>query len=285
MTGDTQPGAGEGRGEVPQDGDWLLVTNDDGVDSPALRPLLRSLGALAPVRAVVPVRELSWSAKTLSRFARLRLQAVAETDLPAELHTLDGSPADCASVGIHNLMGCPPRLVVSGVNIGANAGTAYLLSSGTVGAAVESSLSGVPAVAFSLQLHAADYARWRHRRDLAGLDAGWQRAAEVAAEITAEILAGGLPEGAQLMSVNLPPGADRDTPRVLTGVTETSYGPFFRRAADGRLEHVDPRLTRTGADGQGDLEALDRGRVAITPLSFRLDVSPTPRDRARFERR
>lgn len=262
---------------------WVLVTNDDGIDSPALPPLLRVLAGLAQVRAVVPAREYSWSAKTLSRFGRLRLTPVSG-DHPCELYALDGSPADCANVGIHNLAPTRPQLVVSGVNIGANAGLAYLLSSGTVGAAVESCLSGVPAAAFSAQLRPEDYAHWRAERDPGRLAETWERAAEITGEITGEILAAGLPTGAQLVSVNLPPDADRMTPRVMTGVNDSRYGPFFHRGDDGGFEHRYRGLQRPDAGGQGDLDALDRGQVAITPLCFRLDVEPSVDDRVRFER-
>lgn len=280
MTRNTRTPGPRPRGEGPQESEpWILVTNDDGIDSPALPPLLRSLSQLATVCAVVPSREYSWSSKTMSRFGRLELSR-----LEPDLYTLDGSPADCASIGIHNLRPTPPLLAVSGVNIGANAGLAFLLSSGTVGAALEASLSGVAAAAFSAQLQPEDYDRWRARRDLAPLAHTWDRAAAIARDIAAEILAGGLPSGAQLVSVNLPPGADRDTPRVLTGVTPTSYGPFFRRADDDRFVHEYSGIRRTLASADGDLDALERGQVAITPLRFGLDVAATAADRARFER-
>lgn len=280
MTEDSLPRTGKERD--PGSEPWILVTNDDGVDSPALGPLLASLESLAPVRAVVPDRECSWSSKTLTRFGRLRLGGADAGG--RSVRTLDGSPADCASVGIHNLAGAPPRLVVSGINIGANAGLAFLLSSGTVGAAIEGALSGVPAVAFSMQLRPEDYARWRRdRRD--GLPPGaWDEAAAVAREIVSEILQRGLPDGARLISVNLPPGANPGTRRLVTGVAPSAYGPFFRIDGDGLLAHVSSGLRRTGKSEDGDLDALAKGWVSITPLSLRIDVPLSARDRARFER-
>ena len=114
---------------------WLLVTNDDGPDSPALLPLLRELSQLGDVRVLIPDTERSWSSKTMTRGGRLR---VVETEMDGfTVTTLNGSPADCANLGIHNIWPTPPALVVSGVNMGANAGLSFLLSSGTVAAAVE----------------------------------------------------------------------------------------------------------------------------------------------------
>ena len=280
MKGDSLPRTGGDSG--PSSDPWILVTNDDGVDSPALGPLMAALESLAPVRAVVPDRECSWSSKTLTRFGRLRLRAAEAGG--RSLHTLDGSPADCASAGIHNLAADPPRLVVSGINIGANAGLAFLLSSGTVGAAIESALSGVPAAAFSMQLRPEDYARWRRDRRDTLPPGAWDQAAAVACEITSELLRRGLPDGARLISVNLPPGANPGTRRVLTGVSPSAYGPFFRVDGDGSLEPVSPGLRRTGEGRDGDLDALEKGRVSITPLSLRFDAPLSARDRSRFER-
>lgn len=261
---------------------WILVTNDDSVDSPALPPLLSALRCLAPVRAVVPAREYSWSSKTLSRFARLRLVPVPH--LGDDVHSLEGSPADCANVGIHHLVREPPRLVVSGVNIGENAGLAFLLSSGTVGAAVEASLCDVPAAAFSVKLRPEVYAGWRDSRDPAPLMSIFERAADIARDIIGEILTGGLPDEARLVSVNMPQDADLSTPRVLTHVSDTSYGSFFRRADDGSLVHHYSGQRRTKASPAGDVDVLDSGAVSITPLSLRLDTTPSVADRGRFER-
>jgi 5'-nucleotidase len=269
--------------EASGPGAWVLLTNDDGPDSPALAPLARALLGVAPVRALVPARECSWTGKILSRFGRLALREHQRGGLP--LWTLDGYPADCANVGVHHLAEAPPALVVSGVNVGANAGLAYFLSSGTVGAAVEAYLSGVPAMAVSLQLRATDFARWREHRDLDDLGELWAGAATVAAEIAAEVLAGGLPGGAHLLSVNLPPDATPATPRRFAGVTATRYGSFFRPGREaGTFEYGHTDLVVDPLDAAGDVAVLARGEVAITAVRFGLDLTPTAADRRRFER-
>ena len=269
--------------DEPDTGPWVLVTNDDGVDSPALVPLLRELSAIAEVRAVVPASECSWAAKIVSRFARLELEVVERSGF--RIWTLDGFPADCASVGIHNLFDSRPALVVSGVNIGTNAGLAFLLSSGTVGAAIEAMISGVPSAAFSAQLKEEDYARWRQHRDPGSLDELWKNTAVVTREIVAELLSGGLPQGASLLTVNMPTDTTPKTPRCLTGVTTTEYGAVFvRHEASGHFEHRFSGLQLPDDDPQGDIAALARGEVAITPIRFALSVEPTPADRRRFER-
>ena len=261
----------------------MLLTNDDGVDSPALVPLLRELASVVPVRAVVPATECSWTGKIVSRFAKLEATRIERDGCP--LWSLNGYPADCVNVGVHNLFDSAPSLVVSGVNIGTNAGLAFLLSSGTVGAAVEGTLNGVPSVAFSLQLEAEDFARWRLTRDPGVAREQWKNAAVVAREITEEVMLGGLPEGASLLTVNMPASTTGETPRRLTGVTRTSYGPIFARDPEsGAFEHHFSGLRLEEDNARGDIAALDRGEVAITPIRFALDVVPGQRDRSRFER-
>ena len=85
----------------------ILVTNDDGPDSPALLPLLRELSELADVRTLVPDTERSWSSKTMSRSGRLRITETQMGGFPVA--TLNGSPADCANLGVHNLCATPPH--------------------------------------------------------------------------------------------------------------------------------------------------------------------------------
>ena len=262
---------------------WILLTNDDSVDSPALPPLLAALRSMAPVRALLPAHEYSWSSKTLSRFARLRLNLAQH--MGDDVHSIEGSPADCANIGIHHLTTDKPGLVVSGVNIGENTGLAFLLSSGTVGAALEASLAGVPAAAFSVKLTPQVYSAWRESRDPAEMAPIWERAAAITQDITRELLSGGLPDGARLISVNIPQEADLSTPRVLTQVSETSYGSFFRRDQDGSLVHHYSGQRRTKANRVGDVDVLDGGSVSITPLRLCLDTAPSSADRSRFERR
>ena len=263
---------------------WILLSNDDGADSPALEPLMRHLARVAPVRAVVPASERSWAGKKMSRFGRLRLERRACDD--GELCLLDGYPADCTNLGIHSLWDGPPALVVSGINVGANAGTAYFLSSGTVGAAVEGVLAGVPAAAFSLQLASEDYRRWRRERSVEGMEGIWEEAAAVTADIVGEILRGGLPDGASLLNVNMPPGVSRGAPRRFAPLALSTYGAFFAPdpEAEGQYRYRLQGLRLLQEDETSDLAALERGEVALTPVRFAFDAGSSAQDRARFER-
>ena len=262
----------------------VLVTNDDGADSPILVPLLRELSELAELCVVVPAAECSWTSKSMSRFEPLVLAEIECGGFPVQ--TLTGKPADCAHIGIHNLCPAKPALVVSGINMGTNSGLAFTLGSGTIGAAVEGFLAGLPAVAFSLDLPEPAFALWRRSRRLdPALDALVAAAAAIAAEIAAEILRAGLPAGADMVAVNMPANARRESPRCLTGLARMSYGPLFaRRAGAPHFAYHSCQVQLVGDSANSDVEALARGAVAITPLRYSLDAPISSIDRQRFER-
>jgi 5'-nucleotidase len=260
---------------------WILVTNDDGVDSPALVPLLRRLSAIAPVRAVVPASERSWASKVLTRFGQLEARQLERGGFG--IWALEGYPADCANLGLYTLFPSRPALVISGINVGSNTGLAYFLSSGTVGAAIEGALAGLPALAFSVELGAEDYARWRRHRD-PGAPALWENAAEVAGQIAAEVWRAGLPAGAALLNVNMPAEVSPQSPRRFAPLTPTCYGSFFARGqAPGSFAYRLSGLRADDPEGRGDIAALSRGEVALTPVRFALDAPPQRADRRRFE--
>ncbi|NKB67049.1 MAG: 5'/3'-nucleotidase SurE [Candidatus Latescibacteria bacterium] len=262
---------------------WILVTNDDGIDSPFLLPLIRRLSDLAPVQTLVPASERSWTGKIMSRFTPLQLNTV-ECD-GFVLHTLDGFPADCANLGIHGLCPTKPALVVSGVNIGSNAGLAYFLSSGTVGAAIEGALSGVPAAAFSMRLEREVFASWHQGRPQPDLDRLGENAAQVTGSIVAELLTGGLPQNAPLLTVNMPHSTTLASPRRFTELTPTAYGAFFTHdARTDRYVYASSKLQIKSDGDCGDIAALDEDVVALTAIQFSLAAIPQPRDRERFER-
>ena len=262
---------------------WVLVTNDDGPDSPALIPLLTELSQSMRVRGLVPSREYSWSAKTLTRHGTLHVSRVTECDF--ELSTLTGSPADCANLGVHHLAANKPALVISGVNMGSNAGLSFLISSGTVGAAIEAALCGVPAVAFSMQLSAHVYKQWRSERRLEAMDNLWTTAATISAQISEEVLRSGLPHRASLLTVNMPETCEASTPRRFGRLTPTTYGSFFKQLEEGAFNHQYDGYRVLDEDGRGDIELLENGEVSLTAIRLDLDAGAiSDGDRRRFER-
>ncbi len=243
---------------------FLLVTNDDGVDSPSLIPFMDALSSLAPVRAVVPAQERSWIGKAITRFDEIEVESIERDGF--EIHVADGFPADCVQLGVHSLFDERPQMVVSGINLGLNHGLAFLLSSGTVGAAVEGWITGIPSVAFStgdLNNHGAwsPYAWSASREEL------WDRAAAVSADVLASIVEAGFPSDADVLSVNFPHVADTATHRVVTELAVSGYDNIFSAAKPGLYVHdfTGGLRIRGGVEGT-DYQALERGHVSITPI-------------------
>lgn len=250
----------------------VLITNDDGIDSPTLVPLARAVGHLGEVRVVVPSTERSWIGKAITRFDVIQAQPTVRAGVP--IYAVSGTPADCVSLGVHTLYGQPPDLVLSGINLGLNFGLAFLLSSGTVGGALEAWIAGVPAIAFSLAIPNDAYGLTGARR-LAALGERPAVAAAVAADIVDRIVAAGFPEAVDCFSVNMPADVGMDTPRAIARVTRSRYGPLFVPAPDTGYLHRFQSLTALEAPADGDMQVVATGAVAITPL--RLDFSaPLP---------
>jgi len=126
----------------------ILVTNDDGIFAPGIRSLANALASFGEVHVVAPTQEQSGTGHAITVHRPLRLSAVTAIPGVESCHMLDGTPADCVKMAIQG-MGLTPDIVVSGINLGANLGTDVLYS-GTVSAAIESVILGIPAIAVSL---------------------------------------------------------------------------------------------------------------------------------------
>lgn len=259
----------------------ILISNDDGIDSPTLVPLTRALADLGSTRVVVPDVERSWIGKAITRYGTLRARPCERDRVPAT--AVSGSPADCVSLAVHTLEAPRPDLVVSGINMGLNYGIAFVLSSGTIGAATEAWIAGIPAVAFSIALPGDAYGV-APDAEHAALAGRAERAAAVAREITAEVLATGLPDGVDLLSVNMPANVTVDTPRRVTRIARSRYGQLFVER-DGGFVHRFHSLEILDRSDDGDIAVVDRGEVSITPIHLDLSTAVPDAFRRRFERR
>src|SRR5579872_2058461 len=125
----------------------ILVTNDDGVESPGIIALAESLRELGDVTVVAPDGDRSAISHRVTFGTDLELRPVARRSVPT--FSCSGTPADCVVLGAYEACGGIPELLVSGINLGANLGD-DINYSGTVAAAIEASIIGIPSVAISL---------------------------------------------------------------------------------------------------------------------------------------
>jgi 5'-nucleotidase len=243
---------------------YVLITNDDGIDSPALLPLAAAVRRLAPVRIVVPREEKSWISKAITRFDEIRVERLERDGV--EIFAVDGFPADCTNLGVHSLFDAPPDLVVAGINIGLNSGLGFFLSSGTVGAALEAWIAGVPSLALSVGIQGQDRS-WKERALRGEIEDLWTRAAALGADLVRMLRDRALPAGVDLLNVNFPVGSGPDTPRVVTRIAAVGYDRLFRDKGDGVFVHdYGGALTRTDDLEGTDVGAVSAGWVSITPV-------------------
>jgi 5'-nucleotidase len=233
----------------------ILVTNDDGITSGALYLLKQELQDLGRVFIVAPDRDQSATSHSLTLYRPMRIER-PEPDVFA----VDGTPTDCVLVAAHGLLDDKIDLVVSGVNRGPNMGDDVFYS-GTVAAAIEGAMQGVPGVAVSLAASGrADFLyACQFTRRLVGL-----------------VMERGLPPKC-VLNVNVPQLRDDE----IKGVRVTRLGK--RKYHDSLIERTDPRGRAyywIGGDApiwepeEGtDFTAVDQGYVSVTPLH--LDLTDT----------
>ena len=233
----------------------ILVTNDDGVHADGLFALQRALRQVGDVTVVAPERPQSATGHAITLHKPLRLSPATLRDgTPA--WASNGTPSDCATLGILEATGGQVDLVVSGINHGPNLGWDVHYS-GTVSAAIEATIVGTPSFAISVAAFATD---WH-----------WDAAAAFAARLAQRIAAHPLPPNT-LLNVNVPNLPESG----ITGVAVTTQG---RRQYVDRVEkRLDPQgrpyywlggslaEEARGAEAGTDVRAVADGKVSVTPL-------------------
>jgi 5'-nucleotidase len=245
----------------------FLVVNDDGWGSPYLAPLVAALGRLGRVRVAVPAHEQSWQGKAMSRHRPVQVER--REGLGVEAYAVAGTPADCVNLAIHRLFADPPDWVVSGVNIGWNTGLTFALNSGTIGAAIEGALNGLPAVAFSQKVAPEHYQQWMREGRVtgAGSEAMVQAAGERVAAMMARLVAHGLPPGAMLLNVNFPRDLAATTPVGWAPLLDNRYGALFALEGSAyRHQYRSDAWADTGT--RSDRAVVERGGISVTALSL-----------------
>ena len=241
---------------------FILLTNDDGIDAPGLPAMARALRGVGEVETVVPDRERSWIGKAITRFDPVEVKRVERDGIA--IHTTTGFPADCVQLGMHALFDSRPDVVVSGINVGYNHGAAFIQSSGTVGAALEGAIAGVPSLAFSTGVADRPWHEWKEWAESPDSEGMWERISELAADIVRRALESGL-DGA--VSVGIPDSATLETERRITTVAQVGYDRLFAEVAPGVYQHTFGGILEHRDDLTGtDLEAALHDVVSITPV-------------------
>jgi 5'-nucleotidase len=231
----------------------ILLTNDDGIQSPGLTVLAKALRPLGEVTVAAPDRERSAASHSLTLHKPLRVNALAKG-----VYSVSGTPTDCVNLAANGILKTRPDLVVSGINMGGNLGD-DITYSGTVSGAMEGTILGIPSVAVS-QLGEAPF--------------HFESAARIVVRLARLIRAEGLPPDT-LLNVNVP-----NLPaRHLKGVKITCLGKRIFDA-DTVIRKTDPRGKEYFWIGGNrlnweprentDHEAVEKGYASVTPLHLDL---------------
>ena len=235
----------------------ILCTNDDGYLSPGIRVLAEAAHSIGSVDVVAPDREQSASSNALTLHRPLRKRKA-----PDGTTIVDGTPTDCVILAVSEFLDSLPDLCVSGINHGPNMGEDVLYS-GTVAAATEATLLGIPAVAFSYVGHGIEEVE------------GWQ---PVVGRLLEQIVAKGIPSH-ELLNINLPslPPSEVRGVRV-TNLGRRRYSESITRAPDpsGREYYwIGGGYANWNGGPDSDFRAVKEGYISVTPLH--LDLTSYPR--------
>jgi 5'-nucleotidase len=237
----------------------ILVTNDDGISSPGIKALAKTLKTIGDVYMVAPETEQSAVAHALTLHRPLKFEKTAP-----RTYFINGTPTDCVIIGVNKILPHKPDIIVSGINNGGNLGD-DITYSGTVAAAIEGTLLGVPSIAVSL---ASEY---NNGKDFRKGASRLLAASNFTRELVVKVLDGGLP-GDTLLNVNVPDSAK------IKGVRVTKQGKMIYD--NGIQELKDPRGRQYFWIGGGvpqwepgentDFQAVRDGYISVTPVHLDL---------------
>jgi 5'-nucleotidase len=234
----------------------ILLTNDDGILAPGLLAMYNALAEDAEVDVVAPQTVFSGGSHSITIRHPLLWQRTSVADRFSAA-SVEGTPVDCIKLAVNVLLPEKPDLVISGINAGLNTGI-HVIYSGTVAAAIEAAMMGIPAVAVSLQLY----------RDM-----DFDGAGRIAKRIIDQLRQQGLAPG-RVFNINIPeikPGRPRGV-RVAPQSVRQVLDRLERRTDPAGREYcwLSGDFTNLDDDAETDRRALDEGYVCVTPLQFNL---------------
>lgn len=237
-------------------GKIILVTNDDGIYSPGIFALTAAMQDLGDVYVVAPIAEKSAVGHAITMADPLRITEINRNEVFFG-HAVNGTPADCVKIAIKCILDKKPDIVVSGINQGSNTAT-NVIYSGTVSAAAEGVILGIPAIAISL---------------VSFTDLDFLYSAKVAKQVASKVLEKGLPDRT-LLNINVPAIPESE----VKGIVCTRQG--IGRYEEVFVKRVDPK-NRTYywlggrkmiLDKDNDIDdiVVMQNKVSITPIQYDL---------------
>jgi 5'-nucleotidase len=241
----------------------ILLINDDGIQSIGLIALRKQLKKLGEVIIAAPKNEQSGMGKALTASASIKVMKTMLSD-GSEAHAVTGTPADAYFMAVHKIMRRKPDLLVAGINLGPNLGIDDLLNSGTLGAALEAAIHGVPSTAVSYCIKEINERRGKTEVALEELEP----TAILAQKASKYVLEEGMPRGVDIISINVPEKADLKKIKV-TQLSYRGYSDIYIEQKIGyRIRSWS--LTIYPHDEPGtDVHAIKEERsISVTPIKI-----------------
>jgi 5'-nucleotidase len=238
----------------------ILLTNDDGIGAPGLNALREAVARIAAVEVVAPERPCSAAGHAVSVLKDMSFRRIELGDGFRE-HSLMGMPADCVKLAVTKLFDARPDLIISGINRGSNVAN-NILYSGTVAAALEGAMLGVPSIAISLSYDNSDPILH------------FETAAEFAVRLAPSVIARGLPKGT-ILNVNVPNRKSEEVRGVV--VSRQGEGMYIDvmepSGGNGEIEafrNVGEVMVYSAQGRDCDDVVVRDGFISITPLRYDL---------------
>lgn len=255
------------------EGPLILVTNDDGIASPGLRAAIQAVRDLGETWAVAPKKQQTGMGRSLfDSDGMIYAEELGLGDPPVRAFSVDTSPAGAVMYAVMEILPRRPDLAIAGINYGENVGSG-ITSSGTVGAALEAASWGIPSLAVSLETEARHH--YSHSDEV-----DFTIAARVTRDFARLVLRCGLPEGVDILKIDVPSDANESTPWRPTRVSRQRYfHPTRGRRPDGSIGPLgyEVRVNERALEPDSDIAALVHARaISVSPLTIDLTAPLGP---------
>ncbi len=238
----------------------ILISNDDGIDSIGLLALKNALEGLGNLYIIAPETNRSGISKALQMFSvKIRKTKLKDN---TEAYAITGTPADAYFIFRYKIFNKNPDLVASGINLGCNVGISDILTSGTIGIALEAGLHGVPSIAVSLCVS-------REKKSSLTLK-DFKIAMKITRQVAEYILTKGMPRGVHLISINIP---EKPKGIKITQPADYVYDDIYVDNGDGTYSATQLRtdIYNNYTKRNSDIDAVfNKGLISITPIRIEI---------------
>ncbi|MCI6994311.1 5'/3'-nucleotidase SurE [uncultured Methanobrevibacter sp.] len=241
-----------------------LLSNDDGITASGILASKKAMEDLCDTYVIAPERQQSGIGHALTLFEPLRVNEHVLRDGSIG-YGISGTPTDAVTIGLFEIMDEKPDIMISGINTGFNIGKAELTTSGTLGAAIEAASFSIPTIAISQEVTQDDI-----KFENGQVEVDFNFAVKMLNKLAKIVLKKGLPEGIDLLNVNVPANPSDDEFEIVT-LGDRMYSPVVEQRLDPRGKPyywIDGDLYELNKPGSDGYELKVKQRTTITPIKI-----------------